>query len=403
MLILALDTTTRGGSVAVADDDRIVALVAGESTRTHGERLPAEIGRALDRAGVARERIDLLAVACGPGAFTGLRIGLATVQGLAMVLGRPVIGVPTLDALAWAAIEPVEPAEPGEPVEPAHFIIPWMDAQRGDVYAAVYERVAVAGEPLPWRVVEPAVASAPRQLLASWQTELGGRRAMFVGDAVARDHPYLERTGRGLWSLLMPPPLAPAIARLGRRLAEAGRSGPPHALMPIYVRRPDAELARERRDEPSRGPMKDVVVEPLGKPGDLEAVVDIEAASFNNPTTREWYERELVRPEVCFIYVLRTPDDPVAGFCAFWRVGEQIHVNNLAVRPELRGRGLGRQLLDGVLATAARLGATSVTLEVRRSNTPALRLYERAGFRQVGVRRNYYTQPVEDALVLLRP
>ena len=83
--------------------------------------------------------------------------------------------------------------------------------------------------------------------------------------------------------------------------------------------------------------MINVVVERMASPADLDGVLDIEAASFNNPTTREWYEGELKRPEVCFIYVLRTPDQPVAGFCAFWRVAEQIHINNLAIRPELRG------------------------------------------------------------------
>ena len=100
MIILALDTTTRGGSVAVADDDRMLAVLAGDESRTHGERLPGEIARALDQAGVTRDRIDLLAVATGPGAFTGLRIGLAAMQGLAMTLDKPVIGVSALDALA---------------------------------------------------------------------------------------------------------------------------------------------------------------------------------------------------------------------------------------------------------------------------------------------------------------
>ena len=100
VLILALDTTTRGGSIAVADDDRVLALLPGDAARTHGERLPAEIAAALDRAGVAQSAIDLLAVATGPGAFTGLRIGLAAIQGLAMTLDRPVVGVSALDALA---------------------------------------------------------------------------------------------------------------------------------------------------------------------------------------------------------------------------------------------------------------------------------------------------------------
>ena len=144
-----------------------------------------------------------------------------------------------------------------------------------------------------------------------------------------------------------------------------------------------------------------VVVERMASPADLDGVLDIEAASFNNPTTREWYEGELKRPEVCFIYVLRTPDQPVAGFCAFWRVAEQIHINNLAIRPELRGQRLGSRLLQAVIAEASRLGASHATLEVRRSNLPAIRLYEQAGFSQAGVRPSYYTKPIEDALVLV--
>ena len=143
-------------------------------------------------------------------------------------------------------------------------------------------------------------------------------------------------------------------------------------------------------------------VERLASKEDLDGVLAIEEASFNNPTTREWYEGELKRPEVCFIYVLRTEGHPVAGFCAFWLVAEQAHINNLAVLPELRGRGLGTELLRAITDEARGLGASLLTLEVRESNVPARRLYERAGFYQDGVRKNYYTNPIEDALILSR-
>jgi [ribosomal protein S18]-alanine N-acetyltransferase len=79
---------------------------------------------------------------------------------------------------------------------------------------------------------------------------------------------------------------------------------------------------------------------------------------------------------------------------------DQIHINNLAIRPDFRQRGLARHLLVKVLEEAKGLGATSVTLEVRRSNAVARRLYERAGFRLTGVRTSYYTKPIEDALIL---
>jgi ribosomal-protein-alanine N-acetyltransferase len=150
-----------------------------------------------------------------------------------------------------------------------------------------------------------------------------------------------------------------------------------------------------------------IVVERLRTSDDLDAVLEVEHASFNNPTTREWYEGELQRPDVCFVYVIRVAeaasDIPiVAGFCAFWKVVDQIHINNLAIRPELRGRGLARMLLARVLQEAAIMGAPHATLEVRRSNLPARQLYEGAGFVLAGVRTSYYTNPMEDALILSR-
>ena len=82
-------------------------------------------------------------------------------------------------------------------------------------------------------------------------------------------------------------------------------------------------------------------VEPLAGPSDLDGVLAIEDASFNNPTTRAWYEAELQRPEVCKVFVVRTEDLPVAGFAAYWRVLDEMHINNLAIHPAMRERGLG--------------------------------------------------------------
>ena len=229
MLILALDTTTRAGSVAVVRDDRVLALLPGDESRTHGERLPSEIAAALDRAGVSREQIDLFAVAAGPGGFTGLRIGLAAIQGLAMTLGKPVAGVSALDALAAQVTNP-----------DVALIAPWMDAQRGDVFATLIDAKTAV------EIAEP-VAENPAQILQRWRSQLLQRRVVFVGDAVTRDAGLIAGNGGGHWEVQRPEPLAPQIARLGKRLADQGRAGPPHALVPVYVRRPDAEIERERR------------------------------------------------------------------------------------------------------------------------------------------------------------
>ncbi|HVZ19605.1 MAG TPA: ribosomal protein S18-alanine N-acetyltransferase [Vicinamibacterales bacterium] len=135
---------------------------------------------------------------------------------------------------------------------------------------------------------------------------------------------------------------------------------------------------------------------------DLEGVLAVEAASFTNPWTREMYAWELQNRSVCHIYVVRTPQQPVAGFCAFWLVFDEIHINNVAILPELRGRGIGTALMARVMEEARRLGAKRATLEVRASNAGARKLYERLGFSVAATRRHYYSQPVEDALILWR-
>jgi ribosomal-protein-alanine N-acetyltransferase len=143
-------------------------------------------------------------------------------------------------------------------------------------------------------------------------------------------------------------------------------------------------------------------IEPLAGEHDLDGVLAVEAESFSNPWTRDMYAWELQNRAVCHIYVVRTAQDPVAGFCAFWFVFDEIHINNVAVLPRWRGRGLGTALMQHVLAEARRLGARRATLEVRASNVEAIRLYERLGFHVEATRRNYYSNPVEDALILWR-
>jgi [ribosomal protein S18]-alanine N-acetyltransferase len=143
-------------------------------------------------------------------------------------------------------------------------------------------------------------------------------------------------------------------------------------------------------------------IEPLAGPDDLNGVLHVESESFTNPWTREMYAWELQNRSVCHIYVVRTADCPVAAFCAFWLVFDEIHINNVAVLPPFRGVGIGSALMRHVLAEGRRLGAKRATLEVRASNAIALRVYERLGFYVAATRRNYYSTPVEDALILWR-
>jgi tRNA threonylcarbamoyladenosine biosynthesis protein TsaB len=237
VLVLALDTTTRAGSVAVTDDDRVLAVVEGDGTRTHGERLPGELQAALTAADVDLRRLDLIVVASGPGAFTGLRIGLAAIQGLAMVLDTPVVGVSALDAWAAAAWDELA-------VSTKTTIAAWMDALRGEVFSAVY--VPRDGDADIPSGTEPSVATPEVTLPRILQAARGP--VAFVGDGARRYADTIAAAQESSWTVIdRSPSLAPALARIGRRLAARGLSGPPHTLRPLYVRRPDVEIERDRQ------------------------------------------------------------------------------------------------------------------------------------------------------------
>jgi ribosomal-protein-alanine N-acetyltransferase len=144
------------------------------------------------------------------------------------------------------------------------------------------------------------------------------------------------------------------------------------------------------------------IIEPLTSASEIEDVLAIEQASFTNPWTRDMYLAELENEGVSYCYLARTVDGRVAAFCSFWRVLDELHINNLAVMPGDRRGGAATALLTRILRDGVRLGAVRATLEVRRSNEPARILYDRFGFAVAGIRRAYYTKPVEDAIVLWR-
>jgi ribosomal-protein-alanine N-acetyltransferase len=132
---------------------------------------------------------------------------------------------------------------------------------------------------------------------------------------------------------------------------------------------------------------------------DLDAIDAIEQHSFKAPWPRATFEAEL-RRDWARIDVARL-DGTIRGFCNYWLVAGELHVLAIATDPDFRGRGIAGAVLAHVLAIGRATGCTLATLEVRRSNRPAIALYERAGFHTVHVRTRYYQDDGEDALVML--
>lgn len=134
-------------------------------------------------------------------------------------------------------------------------------------------------------------------------------------------------------------------------------------------------------------------------PEDLPDVVAIETEAFSTPWRADTFEG-LIGREGLELLTFADPEDGVLGYAVLWCILDQGELANIAIRPELRGRGLGARLLREVVDTCREQGVRSLYLEVRESNHAAVALYQQFGFRDVGRRKNYYQRPTEDARVM---
>lgn len=237
MRLLAVETSTLTGAVALLEGGGVVAESRVSIAVTHGERLMATIDGVLRAARWQLADVEAFAVALGPGSFTGLRIGVSTVKGLAFATGKPVVGVPTLDALAWTLPFCAYP------------VCPILDAKKDEVYAALYRTLEGRLE-----LLEAPRAVAPATLAEELRATTEGP-LVFLGDGVAPFAPVLAEilgTRARLASGGLRLPSAVTVGELGGWALARGEARDPAGLVPLYLRPSEAELARERRQRAGR-------------------------------------------------------------------------------------------------------------------------------------------------------
>ena len=218
MRTLAVETSTLAGGAALLDGDLVVGEYVLDIRITHSERLMATIDRLLGDAGWSVRDLEGLAVSVGPGSFTGLRIGLSTVKGLALALAIPIAAVPTLDAMAamlpFAALP----------------VVPVLDARKREVYASRYRWTGAAMR-REWDYLAIAPGELSRRL---------DEPVIVLGDGADQiDSPYVQRPD--------PPRRGPSpayVGVLGQRRLAAGETIEAADLVPVYLRPSEAELKR---------------------------------------------------------------------------------------------------------------------------------------------------------------
>jgi tRNA threonylcarbamoyl adenosine modification protein YeaZ len=228
MLLLALDTCDARGSVAVLRDDEILGVVSHDTSEDYSVWLLPAIRQVLSGSGVAFTDVDAYVAAAGPGSFTGVRVGLTTVKAWSEVTGKPIVSVSRLEALATLA------------AGSQSYVAAFANAQRRQVYGALYRR----GNATLERVGEESVI-APDKFLAWAVGKAAGQSIQWIStdsQMLLETEAWQARQSVGEGVLAASPILAPAIGRLGYRLAQEKRFTDPLSLDANYVRRSDAEV-----------------------------------------------------------------------------------------------------------------------------------------------------------------
>lgn len=400
----------------------VVASAEASAHRASNAQLLPRIDALLAEQGVARGELACIVVGRGPGSFTGVRIAMATAKGVASALGVGLVGVSSLDAVAWNA----QVAGVRGPLAVV------ADAMRKEVYPVRYQLTDEDACRLGADRVVKAEAAAAELVAHATETP----HPAVTGDALAKYADLFAPAGEALPSELW----APTGRGLLRALQAAWRAGEadpfdaarhnPAFALPVYTRLSDAEenerirLAKNdpknlaagvqdvapRRDQ--RASMHDTAIlnaRPAAdgivyKPLDAAHAAAVAALEAQVMGSDAWNEHlvadELPRPDR--VWWAAYDGEQLLGYAGGWVVDGQVQILKVGVDPAQRRRGIARELLARVAADARDLGAATCSLEVRAGNAGAQAFYEALGFHALGTRPRYYSDG-EDALIMEGP
>jgi tRNA threonylcarbamoyl adenosine modification protein YeaZ/ribosomal-protein-alanine acetyltransferase len=368
VIILALDTATPAVTAGVVRRDAGEHVLAEHVTvdaRAHAETLTPNILAALADSGQGMAELDAVVVGCGPGPFTGLRVGMATAAAIAHALDIPVYSVCSLDAIG---------------VRTRGDVLVVTDARRRELYWARY-RDGI-------RIEGPAV-NAPADVPCEGANAVAGsadHAAMFPLPRLDAEHP----TPVGL-------------------VRAVDWTADPGPLVPLYLRRPDAKTLAERQvvkrladAHRASGSSPKVTIDRLTR-ADAARCAELEAQLFDgdDPWPASAFMTELGSRHNH--YVAARTADKLVGYAGISRLGllppHEYEIHTIGVDQAFQGQGIGRRLLDTLLDFADR---GTVFLEVRTDNAAAIALYRSAGFVEVGLRKRYYRASGADAYTMRR-
>ena len=388
MRVLAIDSSGMTASVAVVEDDRTIAEYTMDYKKTHSQTLLPMIDEMSKMIELDLGTIDSIAVAGGPGSFTGLRIGSATAKGLGLALNKPLINVPTVDALAY------------EIYGCEDIICPIMDARRKQVYTGIYSFSKTAGKKEDSNEIDP-VFQVIRMQMAIGIEELierlngYGKRVVFLGDGVPV-HKEAIAVGMKVPYSFAPSYMnrqrAASVGALGIKMFNSGRYETAMEHQPDYLRVSQAERERAEKEKNSPLEIRNLVVE------DAAAIAEMERIIFSDA----WSEKSILETielsnTICLV---AEKAGRKAGYILGYDLTGEAEIVRIATDKDRRRQGVGKFLMEEFKKECKLKNITKIMLDVRESNEAARNLYVKEGFVQDGKRPGFYDDPKEDAILM---
>ena len=390
MRVLAIDSSGLTATVAVVEETQTVAEYTINYKKTHSQTLLPMIDEVVKMTELDLGTIDAIAVAGGPGSFTGLRIGSATAKGLGLALNKPLIHVPTVDGLAYNVFGCED------------IICPIMDARRNQVYTGIYTFSKKAGEKEGRNLVEPVFQVIKMQMAVSIE-ELAERLnryrrpVVFLGDGVPVYENVLAE------KLTVPYSFAPAymnrqraavVGTLAIQYYKSGKFETAEEHRPDYLRVSQAERERAQREKEAEIIVRELKVE------DSAAVAEMEQQIFSDP----WSEKSVMetvqqKQSVCFA---AEKAGHILGYLLVYHAADEAEIARIAVQKEARRQGAAGKLMQALEHYCEEHKMEKLLLDVRESNEAARSFYTKNGFVEDGIRQGFYTNPSEDAVLMSR-
>lgn len=388
MKVLAIDSSGMTATVAVVEDTQTIAEYTVNFKKTHSQTLLPMIDTMGKMIELDLKTIDAIAVAGGPGSFTGLRIGSATAKGLGLALEKPLIHVPTVDGLAYNLYGCQD------------IICPIMDARRKQVYTGMYTfaRRELEGSKqteLVLDVLEAQNASPIDELIE--RLNIHGRPVVFLGDGVPVYQDVIREKMR------VPFSFAPASANrqraavvgaLGIQYYKEGKFETAMEHQPDYLRVSQAERERAEKERKAVVSIRQMKVE------DAAAIAEMEHQTFSDAWSEKAILDTLRNPKT--ICLVAEKIGKIVGYCIVYTADDEADIARIAVLKESRRFGIASELIHALDVICWENQIQIIMLDVRVSNDGARAFYEKHGFTQDGIRENYYKNPIEDAILMSR-